>query len=156
MQHSNNVCTYHVMCCIALEQQLQIVFLSCLTTTKFCSCTVRKVKVSKPFKSLKVYIFNPETATEHRVLVLVSLYESVLQCEHHHKNKKESKDIAHHKPYFIVWYNKQLHSFINGVDENSMDSYNMAMLNMEPRKLTITIYMQQIQFQLLFNQLQVY
>ena len=58
------------------------------------------------------------------------------KCEPHHKHKQKHQDIAQHKPSL-----KGLHNvYTLLVMNNSMDNYNMAMLSMEPRKLTIIVH----------------
>ena len=51
-----------------------------------------------------------------------------------HKHKQEPRDVAQHKPYLKVLYNM----YVLLVMDNFMDSSNMAMLSMEPRKQIIT------------------
>ena len=58
------------------------------------------------------------------------------KCELHHKHKQEPQDIAHHKPYLKVLYNKYAYLLM----DNSMDNSNMAMLSMEPRKMIIILH----------------
>ena len=58
------------------------------------------------------------------------------KCEPYHKHKQKHQDIVQHKPYLKVLHN--MYTLL--VMDNLMDIYNMAVLSMEPRKLTIILH----------------
>ena len=61
----------------------------CPTITEYCSCTIHKVKVSKPFKLWTKYVFNTDTAASIRsqwwcLLLVVSTYVACTQSSFYH------------------------------------------------------------------------